>query len=175
MRFLVLVLPVFAALMMVGCQSETHSDAKQKALAKVSSVSAEPYSDIDLSGVWTWSIDPYEDGYFGFHGGPAGTGHLRYDVQDVGETTASDPIALYEYDMRLEKTAQIPGAWLGHSPEMRHYNGLVWYQRSFDLQPSTKEGERVFLEFGAVNYSADVYLNGKNLGKHEGGFTPFTF
>ena len=37
------------------------------------------------------------------------------------------------------------------------------------------EGERAFLRFGAANYRADVYLNGKKLGTHIGGFTPFTF
>ena len=34
---------------------------------------------------------------------------------------------------------------------------------------------RVFVYFEAVNYKADVYLNGKKIGKHIGGFTPFNF
>lgn len=131
------------------------------------------FVDIDLSGQWAWSIDPYEDGYFGFHGGRSGTGHRRYDLENVADVTRTDPLALYEYDMRLEKIATLPEAWIGHAPEMRHYNGLVWYQRSFDIDP--KPGERLFVEFEAVNYSADVYLNGKAIGKHEGGFTPFRF
>src|SRR5690606_15593867 len=36
-------------------------------------------------------------------------------------------------------------------------------------------GNRVFIYFGAANYEADVYLNGKKLGRHTGGFTPFNF
>jgi beta-glucuronidase len=36
-------------------------------------------------------------------------------------------------------------------------------------------GKKYFLYFGAVNYEAHVYLNGKKLGSHKGGFTPFQF
>jgi beta-glucuronidase len=36
-------------------------------------------------------------------------------------------------------------------------------------------GNRLFLYFGAANYQADVYLNGRKLGQHIGGFTPFEF
>ena len=36
-------------------------------------------------------------------------------------------------------------------------------------------GRRVFVHFGAANYQADVYLNGRKLGRHVGGFTPFQF
>ncbi|MBW8742885.1 MAG: beta galactosidase jelly roll domain-containing protein [Sphingomonas sp.] len=58
-----------------------------------------------------------------------------------------------------------------HAPEMRYYQGLVWYERKFDAHP--KPGMRQFLRFGAVNYRATVWLNGKQVGTHEGGFTPF--
>jgi len=43
----------------------------------------------------------------------------------------------------------------------------------FNAEP--KGGKRYFLYFGAVNYQAHVYLNGKKLGTHKGGFTPFQF
>src|SRR3546814_5301530 len=38
-----------------------------------------------------------------------------------------------------------------------------------------KPGERQFLRFGAVNSRARIYLNGKSVGAHEGGFTTFAF
>jgi beta-glucuronidase len=41
--------------------------------------------------------------------------------------------------------------------------------------PRREASGRVFLYFGAVNYRADVYLNGRKLGMHQGGFTPFNF
>jgi len=126
-----------------------------------------------LDGTWTYSVDPYRDGAAGFHGAPAGEGQRRYDDTDVGALTARDPQALYEYDMDASPATQLPSSWLTHAPEMRHYQGLVWYQKRFDAAP--KSGERQFLRFGAVNYTADVWLNGTRLGRHEGGFTPFAF
>ncbi|QZH75823.1 MAG: beta-glucuronidase [Erythrobacter sp.] len=127
----------------------------------------------DLSGEWTWSIDPYRDGQAGFHGEGAGTGHRRYDDTDVDAARRANPLALYEYDMDRSPVATLPSSWLTHAPEMRHYQGLVWYQRRFDAAPG--EGTRQFLRFGAVNYTAEVWLNGEYLGRHEGGFTPFAF
>ena len=52
--------------------------------------------------------------------------------------------------------------------------GVVWYNREFTV-PDTMAGKRVLLHFGAVDYFADVWLNGQYLGGHEGGYTPFTF
>ena len=127
----------------------------------------------DLSGLWNWSVDPYSDGYAEFHGAEAGYGSRRYNFIDVEAEMRKNPTALFEYDMDHAKTAKIPGAWVGHEPEMRHYQGIVWYQREFELTPGNDE--RLFLEFGAVNYTADVFLNGKPLGQHKGGFTPFSF
>ncbi|MEP1144515.1 MAG: glycoside hydrolase family 2 TIM barrel-domain containing protein [Henriciella sp.] len=130
-------------------------------------------SVIDLSGLWQWSVDPYADGYSGFHGGEAGYGSRRYNFISVEEEMRANPTALFEYDMEHAKTAMIPGAWVGHEAEMRHYHGIVWYRKAFDLD--VHAGERLFVEFGAVNYTADVYLNGVRIGQHEGGFTPFSF
>ena len=53
-----------------------------------------------------------------------------------------------------------------------YYEGTVWLKKSFDY--TLESNKRIFVYFGAVNYKAEVYLNGK-LGTHEGGFTPFNF
>lgn len=65
----------------------------------------------------------------------------------------------------------MPGAWNAAAPELRYYDGLIWFQRKFNAQ--ALGGKRAFLRFEAVNYRAYVYLNGKEVGRHEGGFTPF--
>src|SRR5690606_35822570 len=83
------------------------------------------------------------------------------------------PLKWFEFDMQRSAVTHLPASWIGHSPEMRHYQGLVWYQRSFDFAPPP--GKRVFLRFGAADYAASVYLNGKAVGTHRGGFTPFAF
>lgn len=54
------------------------------------------------------------------------------------------------------------------------YHGLVWYWRSFDAPPNPDPQGRYLLRFWAVDYKADVWLNGVSVGGHEGGETPFT-
>lgn len=51
----------------------------------------------------------------------------------------------------------------------------VWYRRHFDAPKFDPEKERLILRFGAVNYNAQVWLNGDELGSHFGGYTPFFF
>ena len=51
---------------------------------------------------------------------------------------------------------------------------VVWYQRAFTLEEAL-QGDRVLLHFGAVDYLAQVWLDGQFLGAHEGGYTPFSF
>lgn len=136
-------------------------------------VSADMRPSIDLDGPWTWSIDPYRSSLQNFHAAAASPTARRYNDFDVTEAMQRNPKALYEFDMDRSPTAQIPQSFVTLSPEMRHYNGLVWFQRHFTVHPQT--GRRAFLRFGAVDYHAYVFLNGKFVGEHEGGFTPFAF
>jgi beta-glucuronidase len=85
----------------------------------------------------------------------------------------ADPKSLYEYDMDRSPVVHLPQSFVTHSPDMRRYNGLVWYQRRFTVH--AKPGQRAILRFGAVDYHAYVYVNGRLAGEHEGGFTPFAF
>jgi beta-galactosidase/beta-glucuronidase len=50
----------------------------------------------------------------------------------------------------------------------------LWYRRVF-ARPETPAGERVLLHFGAVDWEAEVYVNGKAIGTHRGGHDPFSF
>lgn len=52
-------------------------------------------------------------------------------------------------------------------------NQNLWYQRTF-TKPATKKGDKVNLNFGAVDYEATVFVNGIQVGHHEGGYTAFT-
>jgi beta-galactosidase len=54
-----------------------------------------------------------------------------------------------------------------------YYRGPGWYRRELDIAPET--GKRFFLRFEAASLVADVYLNGKFLGEHRGGFGAFCF
>ena len=50
----------------------------------------------------------------------------------------------------------------------------LWYQRDF-MVPKAWKGQRVLLHFGAVDWMADVWVNGIKVGSHTGGYTPFSF
>lgn len=54
------------------------------------------------------------------------------------------------------------------------FHAVCWYARSFDV-PEPFSGERLLLHFGAVDYRTDVWLNGRHLGQHVGGYDPFQF
>ncbi len=53
-------------------------------------------------------------------------------------------------------------------------NDEMWYGRPFDI-PAAWKGKDVILHFGAVDWRADVFVNGHLVGSHKGGFTPFSF
>ena len=50
----------------------------------------------------------------------------------------------------------------------------LWYNHSFTV-PAKWNGKRVLLHFGAVDWKADVWVNGVSVGSHTGGYTPFEF
>ena len=111
---------------------------------------------ISLSGDWHYLVDPHEEGIarrYYLNGKPFG----RRDF--------------VEYDFNTAPTLHVPGDWNFQRPELQWYEGMLWYQRSFDYHPQAKT--RTFLYFGAANYRARVWLNEKPLCEHEGGFTPF--
>jgi beta-galactosidase/beta-glucuronidase len=52
-------------------------------------------------------------------------------------------------------------------------NSLLWYKTSFTVPSNLKN--KLLLHFGAVDWKTDIWLNGKKVGTHEGGFDPFSF
>lgn len=137
-------------------------------------VAADLRENQSLDGAWHWSVDPYRDGVAGFHGGPPSESTARYQDRIQADEAEKRPTALFEFDMQRSAITHLPGSWIGHAPEMRYYQGLVWYQRTFDYTPAGP-GKRVYLRFGSADYAASVFLNGKPVGKHVGAFTPFAF
>jgi beta-galactosidase/beta-glucuronidase len=53
-------------------------------------------------------------------------------------------------------------------------NDRVWYRRSFEV-PRKWRGRRLLLHFGAVDFEATVWVNGKEIGQHRGGYDAFSF
>jgi hypothetical protein len=52
------------------------------------------------------------------------------------------------------------------------YVGYGWYRKSFDL-PAKWAGRRLFLDFEGAFQDAEIFLNGKKIGAHKGGYTGF--
>ncbi|MGV3603910.1 MAG: glycoside hydrolase family 2 protein [Dyadobacter fermentans] len=53
-------------------------------------------------------------------------------------------------------------------------DSVLWYQRLIDFSPKLKD-QRVLIHFGAVDWKAEVFVNGKPAGSHQGGYDPFSF
>ena len=66
------------------------------------------------------------------------------------------------------ESVTLPHTW--NIGRLHDYLGVAWYFRRFTLAPRPA-GAHIELHFGATFYSARVWLNGKELGRHEGGFT----
>ncbi len=56
---------------------------------------------------------------------------------------------------------------------MEHHDRL-WYRRSFTV-PAAWQGKRTVLHFGAVDFESEVFVNGKSVGTHRGGYLPFSY
>ena len=109
-----------------------------------------------LNGKWNAIIDLYDQGQ-------------RMKIYENRQPEGN--IDFYEYAFEGGLRLNVPGDWNSQSPELKYYEGTVWYARHFDAKRLADK--RQFLYFGAVSYRCKVYLNGKEIAEHEGGFTPF--
>lgn len=99
-----------------------------------------------LSGIWNWKKDSLGVGeQENWHGG----------------LSEPRPIA-------------VPGSWNEQFTDSRNYLGLAWYETE-TFVPAAWQGQRIFLRVGSANYAAKVWINGRAVGRHEGGHLPFAF
>lgn len=126
-----------------------------------------------LNGKWHVIVDPYETGYYDYRRQPLDAAANPKSGFFLDQHPA-DKSELVEYSFDQSPTLRVPGDWNSQDERLYYYEGTVWYRRTFDFQKSAAQA-RAFLYFGAANYRAEVYLNGRKLGVHVGGFTPFSF
>ena len=88
----------------------------------------------------------------------------------LNETTDTDLLSANysEWD-----TLFVPGNW-DTRDRYSEYVGKGYYQRQIEI-PKNWSNKQIRIKFGAVYQSSKVWLNGKLLGEHEGGYTPFEF
>lgn len=122
---------------------------------------------VSLDGDWNYVVDQQLVGYRKADYSPLPDRRTFF----ADRSFAAEKTWLFENTFDGAPVLKVPGDWNTQSDRLYYYEGCVWYRRGFDYVP--KSGKRVFLYFGAVNYKSEVALNGKRLGTHEGGFTPF--
>jgi len=113
---------------------------------------------VSLNGKWNAIIDPYDRG-----------AQMKVYLNAKPQKKTEFLEYSFEGGLRLE----VPGDFNSQLPELQYYEGNMWYQRTFDAEK--KPGRREFLYFAGANYMTKVWLNGIEIGGHEGGFTPFQF
>lgn len=101
---------------------------------------------INLNGLWDYSIQPLNNS-------------LGNDFTTEGKILV--PFA-------VESALSGVGRTVGK-------DSILWYKRSFSISNKDLKNKKLLLHFGAVDWRADVYINGEHVGKHEGGYDPFYF
>ena len=149
-KFSILLLAVGLWLFAVGAEAAREVAAPQNIFAR---------KTVSLNGRWHYFADPQEQGLNKY-------GYFR-------NAKPQRPSDLIEYDFDASPAMDIPGDWNTQDERLFLYEGTVWFCRNFSFTPTA--GCRTLLYFGAVNYEARVYVNGKEAGRHIGGFTPFCF
>lgn len=85
--------------------------------------------------------------------------------------TASDSI----FDDSGWTKINLPHTWNADAYATQdYYRGIGWYRRLLTLPPQW-QGKQIFLNIGAASKAATVFINGRNIGEHAGGYTAFTF
>jgi beta-glucuronidase len=111
-----------------------------------------------LNGKWNAIIDHYCRGE-----------HMKCYENRKPRTPAEFVEYSFDGGLRLD----VPGDFNSQLPELKYFEGNVWYQRHFTARKDPQR--RQFLYFAGVSYETGVWLNGREVGRHEGGFTPFEF
>ncbi len=120
---------------------------------------------INLNGRWYFSFDPMNVG-------------LKEKWYSNLENISGSIVVPFPWQSSLSGLGTIPTD-LDFYPiplvprEEEHKIG--WYRRSFLTPQWVADRYRVFLIFGAVDWHADVWVNGRYVGSHDGGYSPFEF
>lgn len=127
-------------------------------VAQSAMVNVQNRHKMSLNGDWQVILDP------------TGIGDWKQVWQEKKPQKKTEFI---EYSFEGGPYLKVPGDFNSQLCELTWFEGIVWYKKQFNY--TLQSGKRLFLHFGAVNYLADIYLNGEKIGSHEGGFTPFQF
>jgi beta-glucuronidase len=112
-----------------------------------------------MDGAWQFTLDLFDEG-------------LRQKWYADEPAPPAAWIKPRDYDAGAGDTLDVPSCWSMARPEWRLFEGGAWYTRTLSHAPSAAR-PRTVLRIGAANYQARVFLDGRFLGTHRGGSTPF--
>ncbi|QJD82113.1 glycoside hydrolase family 2 protein [Cohnella herbarum] len=98
-----------------------------------------------------------------------GQWEFEFDDHGIGEGEG-----WYKGDRPLGSRIQVPFAYQSRLSGIADpdFHDTVWYRSALEV-PASYAGKQILLHFGAVDYEASVWVNGKLVAQHEGGHTPF--
>ena len=105
---------------------------------------------------------------------------LRFEVpfNDDWKFLKGNPVGAYTpgFNDAAWEAVCLPHTWnnLDGQDGGTYYRGPGWYRKAFEL-PARFEGKSVFVKFGAAGFVANVYVNGRFVERHSGGFAAFVF
>lgn len=97
-----------------------------------------------------------------------GKWEIIFDPENIGHDAGWYKDGVFsEQDMKKDIT--VPSCW---EEIEKNYEGVAFYRRKFKI-PASWEGKVVHVNFDAVNFFSEVWVNDQAAGYHEGGYTPF--
>ena len=104
-----------------------------------------------LNGLWEFAFDDKNEG--------------RTQGWTAGKTLPMQILVPFTFEASL--------SGIGKGKEVHE---RVWYRRTFDVPEAwRRDGKRVLLNFGAVDWESTVWVNGREIGTRRGGYTPFSY
>ena len=102
----------------------------------------------------------------------SGFWQFRPDPEDLGRAQGWFSAPFPEGDAF---SIAVPGAWNEQLAErgLMNFVGKGWYQVPLELPRHAASGQRIWLHVAAADHSAEIWLNGRRIGAHRGGFLPF--
>lgn len=100
-----------------------------------------------------------------------GLWQFAFDDQNLGATQGWKTGREFAEQILVPFTFESALSGIGRGSEVHEH---IWYRRSFTV-PDDWSGRRVVLNFGAVDWETHVFVNGQEVGTHQGGYAPFAF
>jgi hypothetical protein len=94
---------------------------------------------------------------------------FRFDKDDAGEADG-----WHRHREPFPQTITVPFSWAAPLSGVKDDGDIGWYAREIEV-PIEWRHKRVFLVIGAADWQTTAWLDGHALGRHEGGYTPFSF